>query len=144
LRNRNLFDIYNPDSIRLQYRNRYRFRNGNGMAENFDTEAFYAALNAARLSRQKTWKDVAQEAGVAASTLSRMGQGAKPDVNGLAALLKWSNLKAEMFIRGAGNKEAPPIAKLTALLRADPHLTPQNAKLMEEIVVSTYNKLRGS
>ena len=114
------------------------------MAENFDTEAFYAALNAARLSRQKTWKDVAQETGVAASTLSRMGQGAKPDVNGLAALLKWSNLKAEMFIPGVSKKEAPAIAKLTALLRADPHLTPQNAKLMEEIVVSTYNKLRGS
>jgi transcriptional regulator with XRE-family HTH domain len=114
------------------------------MAENFDTEAFYAALNAARLSRQKTWKDVAQETGVAASTLSRMGQGAKPDVNGLAALLKWSNLKAEMFIRGASNEEAPPIAKLAALLRADPYLTPQNAKLMESIVVSTYNKLRGS
>lgn len=114
------------------------------MTENFDTEAFYAALNAARLSRQKTWKDVAQETGVAASTLSRMGQGAKPDVNGLAALLRWSNLKAETFIRGASKKEAPPIAKLTALLRADPHLTPQNAKLMADIVVSTYNKLRAS
>jgi transcriptional regulator with XRE-family HTH domain len=112
------------------------------MAENFDVEAFYAALNAARLSRHMNWKDVAQEAGIAASTLSRMGQGAKPDVDGLAALLKWSNLKAEMFIPGTGKKEAPPIAKLTALLRADPHLTPQNAKLIENIVVSTYNKLR--
>jgi transcriptional regulator with XRE-family HTH domain len=115
------------------------------MAENFDMEAFYAALNAARLSRQKTWKDVAQETGVAASTLSRMGQGAAPDVNGLAALLKWSNLKAEMFIRGVSKEEeAPPIAKLAALLRADPHLTPQNAELIEGIVISTYNKLRGS
>jgi len=112
------------------------------MVDRFDSDAFYAALNAARLSRQKTWKDVAQEAGIAASTLSRMGQGANPDVNGLAALLQWSNLKAEMFIPGAGKKEAPPIAKITALLRADPHLTPQNAKLMEDIVVSTYNKLR--
>jgi len=114
------------------------------MAGAFDAEAFYAALNAARLSRQKTWKDVAQEAGVAASTLSRMQHGAKPDVDGLAALLKWSNLKAEMFIRGVGKKDAPPIAKVTALLRADPHLTPQNAKLMADIVVTTYNKLRGS
>lgn len=112
------------------------------MAENFDTEAFYAALNAARLSRQMTWKDVAQETGVAASTLSRMGQGAKPDVNGLAALLKWSNLKAEAFIRGGSSKEAPALARITALLRADPQLTPENAKLMEQIVVSTYDKLR--
>lgn len=114
------------------------------MAGNFDTEAFYAALNAARLSRRMTWKDVAEATGVAASTLSRMGQGARPDVNGLAALLKWSNLKAEMFIPGTGKKDAVPLARITALLRADPHLTPQNAKLMEEIVTSTYNKLRSS
>ena len=112
------------------------------MAENFDAEAFYAAVNAVRLSRQLSWKEVADETGVAASTLSRMGQGARPDVNGLAALLKWSSLKAETFIRGAGKKEAPPLAKLTALLRADPHLSPQNAKLMEDIVLSTYSKLR--
>ena len=114
------------------------------MSEIFDGESFFSSLNAARLSRQMTWKEVANETGVAASTLSRMGQGAKPDVNGLAALLKWSNLKAEMFIRGTENREAPSIAKITALLRADPQLSPNNAKLMEEIVMSTYNKLRGS
>lgn len=112
------------------------------MDDRFDSEAFYAALNAARLSRQKTWKEVAHEAGVNASTLSRIGQGAKPDVNGLAALLAWSKLKAEMFIRDGGELEPEPLARITALLRADPHLTRQNAKLMEDIVVSTYEKLR--
>lgn len=112
------------------------------MGENFNLEAFYAALNATRLGQQKTWKEVAQETGVAASTLSRMGKGAKPDVDGLAALLQWSNLKAETFIPGSGKEEAWPIAKMTALLRADPHLTPEHAKLLEEIVISTYNKLR--
>ena len=112
------------------------------MVDRFDSHAFYAALNAVRLSRQKTWKDVAKEAGVNASTLSRIGQGAKPDVNGLAALLTWSNLKAEMFIRGSEDNEPESIAKITALLRADPHLTAKNAKLIEDIVVSTYNNLR--
>jgi transcriptional regulator with XRE-family HTH domain len=130
---------------KLQYRNRFYFRNGGAMPETrFDSDAFYAALNAARLSRQKTWKDVAEEAGINASTLSRIGQGAKPDVNGLAALLAWSNLKAEAFIRGPSKKKSEPIAEITALLRADPHLSKQNAKLIEDIVVSTYNKLRGS
>ena len=119
------------------------FAIGATMTDRFDSDAFYAALNAARLSRQKTWKEVAEEAGVNASTLSRIGQGAKPDVNGLAALLAWSNLKAEMFIRGADQREAEPIAKITALLRADPKLTPTNAKLIEDIVISTYEKLRG-
>lgn len=112
--------------------------------DRFDSEAFYAALNAARLSRQKTWKDVAEETGVNASTLTRIGQGAKPDVNGLAALLAWSNLKAEAFIRGPMRKASEPIAEITALLRADPKLSKQNAKLIEDIVVSTYNKLRGT
>jgi transcriptional regulator with XRE-family HTH domain len=113
--------------------------------EPFDSDAFYASLNAVRLSRQLTWKDVAGEAGVNASTLTRIKHGAKPDVNGLAALLKWSNLKAESFIRGTSSrKKSEPIAEITALLRADPHLSKQNAKLIEEIVVSTYNRLRGT
>jgi transcriptional regulator with XRE-family HTH domain len=112
------------------------------MAEDFDVEAFYAALNATRLSRQMTWKDVAEKSGIAASTLSRMGQGARPDVDGLAALLKWSKLRAEMFIPGIGPDDGAPIAKITALLRADPQLTKKNAKLMEDIVVTTYNKLK--
>ena len=109
-----------------------------------NSEAFYAALNATRLSRQKTWKEVALESGVQASTLSRLGQGANPDVNGFAALLTWSNLKAEMFIRRSGGGPAEPIANITALLRADPHLTPINAKIIEDIVLSTYNKLRST
>lgn len=114
------------------------------MDERFDIEAFYAALNATRLSRQKTWKDVAKESGVQASTLSRIGQGAKPDVDGLAALLAWSNLKAEIFIRGTREQKPESIARITALLRADPKLSKTNAKLIEDIVVSTYNRLRGS
>lgn len=114
--------------------------------EKFDANAFYAALNAERLSRQLTWKDVAEESGVQASTLSRMSNGAKPDVNGLAALLKWSKLKAEMFIPGAADNgaEADPLAQITALLRADPNLSGPNAKLIEDIVISTYTRLKGT
>lgn len=113
------------------------------MADSFDNEAFYAALNAARLGRQLTWKDVAQEAGVSASTLSRIGSGRRPDVDGLAALLKWSKLKAEVFIRGAQSGEPEPIARISALLRADPNLSASNAKVIEDIVLATYNRLRG-
>ncbi|CDX20100.1 putative transcriptional regulator [Mesorhizobium sp. ORS 3324] len=110
--------------------------------DRFNGEAFYAALNATRLSRVKTWKDVAEETGVAASTLTRIGQGAKPDVNGLAALLTWANMRLDTFILGGDNNPPEAIAEITALLRADPKLTKQNAKLMEEIVISTYNRLK--
>lgn len=114
------------------------------MTDRFDVENFYAALNAARLSRQMTWKEVAEEAGISASTLSRIGQGKRPDVDGLAALLAWSKLKAEAFIPGAGDGEAEPIARITALLRADPDLSPTNAKVLEDIIVTTYGRLRGA
>ena len=90
------------------------------MTDHFDSEAFYAALNAARLGRQMTWKEVAEEAGVNASTLSRIGQGAKPDVNGLAALLTWSNLKAEMFIPRAAQPEAIPLPSIPASVSRGP------------------------
>jgi transcriptional regulator with XRE-family HTH domain len=112
------------------------------MANRFDNDGFFSALNAARLSRQKTWKDVAEEAGINASTLTRMGQGANPDVNGLTALLNWSHLKMEMFIKNADVGEPEPIARITAMLRADPKLTTDKAKLMEDIVVNTYNRLK--
>jgi transcriptional regulator with XRE-family HTH domain len=112
------------------------------MTEKFDSDGFYAALNAERLSRQMTWKDVAEEAGVNASTLTRMGQGNKPDVNGLAALLEWSGLKAEMFIRSGDNREPETLTKVTALLRADPNLSSLHAQIMEDIVHHTYKRLR--
>lgn len=111
--------------------------------EPFDNEAFYSALNAVRLSKQMTWKDVAEKSGVNASTLTRIGQGAKPDVNGLASLLTWSNLKAEAFIPKSRDLKVEPIAEITALLRADPKLSKQNAKLIEDIIISTYNNLKG-
>lgn len=130
----------------MHVRNRFDNNNGDAMPDDpFNSDAFYAALNSVRLSRQLNWKEVAEEAGVAASTLTRMGQGKKPDVNGLAALLKWSHLKAETFIRGgASKKKVEPLAEITALLRADPNLSKPSAKLIEDIVVTTYNKLKGT
>ena len=60
----------------------------------FDAEAFYAALDSQRHSRRLNWKQVAREAGISASTLTRIAQGKRPDVDSLAALLTWSGLKA--------------------------------------------------
>ena len=44
----------------------------------FDGGAFFAALDAERQARQCTWKQVAEECGISASTLSRMSQGKHP------------------------------------------------------------------
>lgn len=111
------------------------------MGVTFDNEAFFSALNAERLSRQMTWKEVAEEAGVAASTLTRMGDGKNPDVNGLAALLAWSGLKADSFIEGA-KKNPENFSQAVALLRAVPDLSKPQLDVLVNILETTYKTLK--
>lgn len=110
----------------------------------FDVEAFYSALDSQRQSQRMTWKQVAEESGVSASTLTRMAQGRRPDVDSMAALLVWSGLDANSFVRGERSEQSgsDPLATITAYLRADPHLTPQSAAAIEAVVKAAYEKLR--
>ena len=115
------------------------------MPQNFDVEAFHAALNSQRLAIGLTWKEVAAQAGVSASTLTRMTEGKRPDADGLAALLRWSGLKAEnFFVKGASEirEEAEPLAQITAVLRADASLDKDSASAIEEILKAAYFHFR--
>ena len=119
------------------------------MRDQFDAVAFYATLDSHRVARGFTWKDVSAASGVSASTLTRMGQGKRPDVDSLAALLKWSGLRAQDFIRGGSRgdhtraKKPEPLAQITAYLRADSNLTPASANAMEQIIRAAYQQFRG-
>jgi len=66
----------------------------------FDVKQFYDDMNIVRESRDMTWTDVATQSGVSASTLTRIGQGRRPDVDSLAALLVWSNLSPSRYFIG--------------------------------------------
>jgi transcriptional regulator with XRE-family HTH domain len=109
----------------------------------FDAMGFYQALDATRRARELTWRQVAKEAGVTASTLTRMAQGKRPDVDGLAALTAWSGLKADHFVRSE-EKEAPaePLAMISTYLRSDPNLTSEAATALDELVKAAYGRLR--
>lgn len=54
-----------------------------------DPDALYVALDRQRRRRRMQWRTVATEASVSASTLTRIGQGCRPDANGLVRLLAW-------------------------------------------------------
>jgi len=110
----------------------------------FDASAFYAALDSERESRGKTWKQVAKEAKISASTLTRMGQGKRPDVDSLAGLAAWSNLEVDQFVIGKdSNKISPePLTRITALLRADKNLTNNGVEALEAILKSAYSHLK--
>ncbi|GII96854.1 helix-turn-helix domain-containing protein [Sinosporangium siamense] len=110
----------------------------------FDAEAFYAALDAARLGRQLNWKQVAAESGVSASTLTRMAQGKRPDVDGLAALAAWSGLNTNDFVRSVSETatKPEPLAMISTYLRSDPHLSDEAAVALDQLIKATYERLR--
>jgi transcriptional regulator with XRE-family HTH domain len=110
----------------------------------FDIDGFYAALDGVRQARKVSWKQVAKETGIAASTLTRIGQGKRPDVDGLAALSMWSGLDIDQFFRNASLQQIrkEPLGEITALLRADRNLTPETVVALETMLKSAYEHLR--
>ena len=109
----------------------------------FDSGGFYEALDATRQARQLTWKQVAAESGVSASTLTRMAQGRRPDVDGLAALTAWSGLRADDFVRSdAERPRQAALAAITTHLRADSNLSHEAATALDQLIKATYDRLR--
>jgi transcriptional regulator with XRE-family HTH domain len=109
----------------------------------FDSQAFFAALNAAREARDLTWKELASQAGVSASTLTRVGQGKRPDVDSFATLVTWAGLKPQDFI-GTSSRDSEPLAEISVLLRRDPHLNDEAAAALDELLKATYKRLRNA
>ncbi len=109
----------------------------------FDSGAFYQALDATRQARSLNWKQVAAQSGLSASTFTRMAQGRRPDVDGLAALTSWSGLSADDFMRSDAKQSDPePLAMISTYLRSDKNLTPEAAAALDEVVKATYKRLR--
>src|SRR4029078_11905989 len=98
----------------------------------FDGDAFYRALEATVTARSKTWKDVAAETGISASTLARMAQGRRPDAASLAALSAWAGLNPSDFVKAPYKvSAAEPMAQISTLLRSDPSLDAEGAEAVE-------------
>lgn len=109
----------------------------------FDNEGFFVALDRTRQAKRLNWKQVAAQSGVSASTLTRMAQGKRPDVNGLAALASWSGLNTDDFVRSEAQEGKPePLAAISTYLRSDRNLTPEAAAALDEVVRATYERLR--
>ena len=111
----------------------------------FDVAALHAALDSERRSRRLTWKDVAAQSNVSASTLTRLSQGRQPDVNSLAALTAWLGMSADQFMRTETIDQfgaASPLAQISSVIHRDPHLNPEGAVALEELIRATYARLR--
>ena len=111
----------------------------------FDVAALHAALDSERRSRRLTWKNVAAQSGVSASTLTRLSQGRQPDVNSLAALTAWLGMSADHFMRAETVDQfgaAGPLAQISSIIHRDPRLNREGTVALEELIRATYARLR--
>src|SRR3954454_17100812 len=110
-----------------------------------DVEALYAALDSKRKATESSWRDVARDLDVSASTFSRMAQGRRPDVDTFATLLRWLGMPAESFIRSSGGETAAageePVAMVSSYLRSARNIRPEDAEALEEIFRAAYKRL---
>lgn len=114
------------------------------MKEQFLNEAFFHALDAHRQAKSLTWKAVAEKTKVSASTLTRIAQGKRPDVDTLAALCKWSGLSVDEFIAydSPRGRRPEPLAEIVAHLRADKNLKAEGARAIEVMIRAAYEQFR--
>ena len=114
--------------------------------------------NAVRRRRESlglSLRDVADETGVSASTLSRIENGTgKPDADNIARRASWLDMPIERVMhRGSSGAEPSPVVYyphestpeiVEAHLRADKHLSPQTAKALSELFRVAYAQFSDS
>jgi hypothetical protein len=101
----------------------------------FDADAFYETVDGERRTRGLNWKEVAAQARVSQSTLTRLGQGKRPDVDSFARLVAWGGFAADQFVVTPKMRQAGGfLTSLPAALRSDPNLNAKGVQALETII----------
>ncbi len=124
----------------LRYRNRVATLQ-HVVLPRFDFLSFRDALDAVRRARHTTWRQVARDASVSASSITRMGQGSRADIDTIAALASWGGLDVEDFFPQENPQTKDPLAVVAAYLRRDPVLSDDDAAALEQVLRATYSQL---
>jgi len=117
-----------------------------------NTEELGRAIRRRREERKQSLRDVADETGVSASTLSRIENGTgKPDADNIARLVSWLDMPMERILAGrsSDSQSAKPVVYfphestpeiVEAHLRADRNLTPETASALSELFRVAYSQ----
>ncbi len=108
-----------------------------------DVEAFYAALDRKRQSKDLSWRALASKLEITPSTFTRMAQGLKPDVDTFATLVRWLGMSQEEFLRPARRKpeNADPVAMISSYLRGAKNISQEQAEALEDIMTAAFRYL---
>jgi hypothetical protein len=111
----------------------------------FDADAFFEAIDGERRTRGLNWKEVAAAARISQSTLTRLGQGRRPDVDSFARLVAWGGLDADRFVVPPKMQQAGGfLTNLPTCLRSDPNLDEKGVQALETIIRAAYDQFRKS
>lgn len=117
-----------------------------------NTEELGRAVRRKRNEANLSLRDVADETGVSASTLSRIENGTgKPDADNIARLTAWLDVPMERILSGRPNEEQQQAAVVyyprestpeivEAHLRADRNLNADTAAALSELFRVAYNQ----
>lgn len=112
-----------------------------------DVEGLYDALNTKRRADGLSWREAAAAIGVSASTLTRMAQGASPDVVGFGKMVRWLGVSADDFIpRAEGRPSKKPEELMVVVsrhLRASKEFDARSARALEGIIEAAYRQMKG-
>jgi len=113
--------------------------------EPIDVEELRARLVEHRRALGLSLRAAAEDSGVPLNTLSRVERGHLPDLANFSRLMTWLGLEPARFFLGTGRHRADNTTDtIRATLRSDPHLTPQAAAQIAEIVSNLYSSLAKS
>jgi len=110
-----------------------------------DTKALYAALDAKRQSHELSWRQLAKQVGVNPSTMTRLANDQRPDIDAFAALVGWLAMPADSFLvsdEAASDGEPELVAQLAPLLRARRDLNEQDAQYLEDLISVAVRRFR--
>ena len=114
------------------------------MAIGFDEAAFFRAVDYRRQAEGLSWRELARRLELTPSTFSRLSQGRRPDVETFLRLLSWLGMPAEAFMQGGPGRERgsrdSALSVISAALRRDPALSPQDVGPIEDIVKVAYHR----
>ena len=61
----------------------------------------------------------------------------------MAALVAWSGLSADMFVKEAQATPGPSsLSVISTSLKRDPHLSPEAAEALDQLMKATYERMR--
>lgn len=110
-----------------------------------DIGALYGALDAARQAQGLSWRQAAKQIGVSPSLLSRLANGQRPDTDGFVTLARWLGMPTDDFVVGDQPSRPPELAAQVApLLRAQPDLTPEDLRYLEDVIQATVRRARAA